>query len=151
MLWGKEKFLSTPELLRSVASDKSPAWGIMTPQHMVEHIVGAWRISNGRARVKVMMEGEELEKRRKFLFSDKPYEKNITNPLFGNGLAPLRKPSLSAAIDQLEDEMTAFFQYHEKNPGSLENHPVFGQLDYDGWIRFQSKHMQHHLSQFDLV
>ncbi|MDC1212048.1 DUF1569 domain-containing protein [bacterium] len=150
MNWDKNKFLSIPEKLNALDPNSKALWGIMTPQHMVEHVVGAWRISNGRAQVAVMLKGEELKKRRDFLFGDDPYAQNITNPVFGDGLAPLRKANLKAAIDQLENEMIAFFDHFAKNPDVVEAHPVFGELDYNGWIRFQSKHMLHHLAQFDL-
>ncbi|MEX2596050.1 MAG: DUF1569 domain-containing protein [Salibacteraceae bacterium] len=147
----KSFFLSSIDRLRSLDSDQKPEWGSMTPQHMVEHLVGSWRISNGRARVGLMFSGKELEMRRDFLFSEKPYQRNIQNPTFKDGtLPPLRKPDLNAAIDQLEDEMKTFFDYHDKNPVADEVHPVFGSLDYNGWLTFQTKHMKHHLSQFGL-
>lgn len=153
MLTAKDKsyFLSRIDRLRELDENASPIWGMMSPQHMVEHIVGSWRISNGRARIPVMLEGDELELRRTFLFSELAYERNIKNPTAsGTGLAKLRKPSLSAAIDQLEDEMIEFFKYHEANPSAEENHPVFGVLDFDSWLLFQTKHMGHHLAQFGI-
>lgn len=146
----KSYFLDIPDRLRSLSADAIPAWGMMTPQHMVEHLVGTWRISNGRARIGSPLSEDEIQRRRKFLFSDQPYERNITNPIQGVGLQKLRKPSLSDAVDQLEDEMKEFFKYHEANPNSIEVHPVFGELDYDGWLIFQKKHMDHHLAQFGL-
>ncbi|MCO4805669.1 hypothetical protein OAA53_00080 [Salibacteraceae bacterium] len=146
----KADFLELPNRLKTLAVDQTPKWGIMTPQHMVEHIIGTWRISNGRARVAPAASGDELDRRRAFIFSDVAYQKNITNPVFGDGLMKLRKPNLQAAIDHLEDEMTAFFEYHESNPEAMEAHPVFGILDYNGWIVFQSKHMGHHLAQFEI-
>ncbi len=150
MFWDKNKFLLIPKQLNALNPSSKPLWGIMTSPHTLEHVVGAWRISNGRAQVALMLKGEELEKRRNFLFSDDPYSKNITNPVFGDGLAPLRKANLKAAIEQLENEMTAFFDLFEKTPEAVEAHGVFGELDYRGWIRFQTKHMLHHLAQFDL-
>lgn len=148
----KKKFLlTTPALLRTLDQSQRPVWGKLTPQHLVEHLVGSWRISNGRARVKCVFEGDELEKRRAFLFSDVPYAKNITNPVQGDGLAPLRKLNLEAAITQLEDEMNTFFEYFKENPNAIEVHPAFGDLDYNGWVEFQYKHMRHHLSQYQLV
>jgi len=30
-------------------------------------------------------------------------------------------------------------------------HPVFGSLDTNGWLIFQTKHMTHHLTQFGLL
>lgn len=147
----KALFLDAIQKLRTCTPEQKPLWGSMSPQHMVEHVVGSWRISNGRARVPVMLSGEELEKRRLFLFSDKEYKQNIANPIFAKGEPPLRKPSLDAAIDQLEDEMNAFFEYHEAHPDAIETHPVFGDLDFDGWMLFQAKHMGHHMRQFGLL
>jgi oxepin-CoA hydrolase / 3-oxo-5,6-dehydrosuberyl-CoA semialdehyde dehydrogenase len=146
----KEYFLSIPEKLRQLSPEAKPLWGLMSPQHMVEHVIGTWRISNGRARVTKIFHPELLEKRRNFLFSEDEYERNIPNPVFGNGLQDHRKESLSASIDQLESEIQAFFQYHEENPMVMENHPVFGALDTEGWILFQKKHMSHHLAQFGI-
>jgi hypothetical protein len=147
----KEFLLTTPALFRTLDPNQRPVWGLMSPQHLVEHIVSAWRISNGRARVKCLFEGEALEKRRAFLFSDTEYPRNLTNPVVGDGLPPLRKPDLEAAIVQLEDEMKAFFEYHQANQEAMEIHPAFGALDFNGWIQFQYKHMRHHLMQFELV
>lgn len=147
----KDFFLRTIPLLRTLNPESSPIWGSMTPQHMVEHIVGSWRISNGRSRVGEVLDKAEIERRREFLFSATPYAKNIPNPVFSKGLPPLRKASLNDAIDQLEDEMTAFFAYHESNPNAIETHPVFGDLDHTGWLIFQTKHMTHHLKQFGLL
>jgi len=149
-VWNKTKFLSIPSALRTIDPSAKPTWGIMSPQHMVEHLVGTWRISNGRAQAPVLMKGEELVKRRAFIFGDAPYDKNITNPVFGDGLAKLRKSDYNSAIDQLEDEMKEFFDYHRQNPEAIESHPVFGDLNYSEWLLFQTKHMAHHLVQFGL-
>lgn len=148
----KAFFLKSTELLRTLKEDQEPLWGSMSPQHMVEHLVGSWRISNGRARVPQMLSDDDIETRRVFLFSDKPYAKNIPNPTVKvQGNAPLRKESLSAAIDQLQDEMNSFFEYHASNTDAQEMHPVFGILDEKGWLLFQTKHMTHHMMQFGLL
>ena len=150
MVWTKETFLTIPHLLRNLSPDATPEWGLMTPQHMVEHLVGSWRISNGRARIKTVLPLDEVERRRQFLFSDKDYDQNITNPVQGKGLIPLRKENLDSAIEQLENEMEAFFAYHEEHTQAIETHPVFGELNYNEWLIFQTKHMKHHLTQFGL-
>ena len=148
----KAFFNKSTELLRTLKEDQEPRWGSMSPQHMVEHLVGSWRISNGRARVPQMLSDEDVEVRRSFLFSDKAYPKNIPNPTVKvQGNAPLRKESLSKAIDQLQDEMNAFFEYHTSNSDAQEMHPVFGTLDAKGWLLFQTKHMTHHMMQFGLL
>lgn len=145
-----EHFLAIPDQLRTLDPEAKAAWGIMTPQHMVEHLVSTWMISNGRFRVKEALSPEEIAKRREFLFSDTPYAKSITNPVQGDGLQKLRKSSLAEAIDQLEREMKTFFEYHNQHPDAIETHPVFGPLDREGWLIFQAKHMGHHMAQFGL-
>ena len=148
----KAFFTKSIALLKPLNKDQEPQWGSMTPQHMVEHLVGSCRISNGRARVPQMLADGDVQTRREFIFSDKPYARNISNPTAKiQGNAPLRKESLSAAIDQLEDEMNAFFDFHDSNPNAVEMHPVFGLLDSNGWLIFQTKHMTHHLTQFGLL
>ncbi len=147
-----EFFSSTiPVALEKLNEDAVPEWGSMTPQHMIEHIVGSWMISNGKARSPIFTPDEKLPKYREFLFSDIPYKRNTMNPIFRNGLPPLRKPNLEAAKETLLNEMAIFFEYHNNNPGSSFNHPVFGELDYDGWLTFQKKHMGHHFTQFGLL
>lgn len=148
----KAFFLKSIDLLRTWKKDQEPQWGSMSPQHMVEHLVGSWRISNGRAQAPQMLTNEDVEVRREFLFSEKAYAKNIANPTSKTqGNAPLRKESLNAAIDQLQDEMKAFFEYHKSHVDAIEMHPVFGPLNFEGWMTFQTKHMTHHMMQFGLL
>ena len=147
----EKDYRASGDKLRTLTSEQKPEWGQMTPQHMVEHIVGSWRISNGRAKVPPALSEKEIAERRVFLFSEVPYPKNHPNPLFAQGLQALRKSDLEAAIEQLEDEIDAFFSYHAEHPEAIEMHPVFGPLDFDGWMCFQSKHMSHHFAQFGLA
>jgi hypothetical protein len=140
-----------PAALDKLTEDTVPEWGKMSPQHMIEHVVGSWRISNGRAQVKQMTSEEDLPRYRDFMFSDKPYKKNTMNSIFIMGLPPLRKANLEEAKNQLRDEMKTFFEFHESNPGATFDHPVFGSLDMEGWLVFQRKHMGHHFTQFGLL
>lgn len=146
----KAHFLSLPDKLRGLSPDQKPEWGNMSAQHMVEHVVGSWRISNGRTKVKAVLAPKDVAQRRTFMLSDEPYPRNLANPLFSKGLPPLRKASLNDAIDQLEDEMRAFFAYHESHPDAVETHPIYGDMTFEEWLHFQAKHMGHHLAQFGL-
>lgn len=140
-----------PQLMRTLSPSQTPLWGGMSPQHMVEHLVGSWMISNGRATSQLAIPEAKLPSYREFLFSDEEYAQNVPNPVFSKGLPPLRKPTLEAAIDTLEAEINRFFRYHDENPGATFTHPVFGVLDKKGWLLFQTKHMKHHMRQFGLL
>ncbi len=142
---------TVPESLEKLNEDTERVWGTMSPQAMVEHLVGTWMISNGRAKVDLAVPEDSLPKRRAFLFSDKEYARGIPNPVFGGKEQPLRKPDLSAAKEALLKEIDRFFEHHEENPGLIYTHPVFGDLDFEGWLTFQKKHMGHHLRQFGLI
>jgi len=140
------------EILKKLNKDTKPLWGTMTPQHMIEHITGSWLISNGRFQAKELsIPEEDLEKKRKFLFSDVPYKKNITNPVQGEGLQPLRKPNLEESKSSLIQNINLFFNYHDTHQEAFFLHPVFGDLDRNGWVLFQTKHIKHHLEQFGLM
>jgi len=90
----------TLSIIAPLSEETERLWGIMTAQHMIEHLVGSWRISNGKAQVASVYEGEKLERNRKFLFSDSPYPRNLKNPVLKDQELPhLRKKDLNEAKD----------------------------------------------------
>lgn len=147
----KAYFKALAQKARSLTSESKPLWGGMSAQHMIEHVVGSWRISNGRSKAPLLLSEDESARRKATLATDDPYPKNLMNPIFFNGLPPLRKPSLASAIDQLEDEMEAFFAHHDAHPNTIEMHPIYGPMVYAEWMHFQRKHMRHHWTQFGLL
>lgn len=143
---------TVPQALSRLHPDSQPKWGLLNAQAMIEHVIGSWRISNGKAEAQQVVTDEQLPKYREFLFSDQPFVPNTKNPIMPENEPPaLRKPDLDSAKKQLEQEIADFFTYHQQNPGSKPVHPVFGPLDQEGWLTFQEKHMRHHFKQFDLL
>ncbi len=141
-----------PGVLDKLNSDTKPSWGILTPQHMLEHVVGSWRVSNGNAAARLAVSEDELKEHRDFLFSEREFEQNVKNPIMPkDGLWPLRKKDLDAAKQQLLMEISDFFKYYDANPDAISVHPILGKLDKEGWLRFQRKHMQHHFRQFRMI
>ncbi len=141
-----------PQYLQKLKPDTSPQWGCLTPQAMVEHVVGSWRISNGKASVSCQTPPDQLKQYRQFLFSEASFEKNTKNPIMPEDRPPsLRKPNLQAAKKQLLKEIDDFFDYFDQHPGAEPVHPIFGALDKRGWLVFQYKHMWHHFKQFQLI
>ncbi len=150
----KERFFKqeVPALLDNLEPFTAPKWGILNAQAMIEHLVGSWRISNGKAQAEQVTPEDQLPKYREFLFSDQPFQPHVKNPVMPENEAPaLRKKDLKAAKAQLKQEIQDFFSYHEANPEEKPIHPVFGPLDAEGWLQFQYKHMRHHFWQFGLI
>jgi oxepin-CoA hydrolase/3-oxo-5,6-dehydrosuberyl-CoA semialdehyde dehydrogenase len=126
-------------------------WGKMTPQHMVEHLVITLKIANGKLRTKQAVSDEEVELRKKFLYSDAAFEKNIKNPVLGDELPKLRNANLDEAREKFLQEIDDFYEFFKSNPDAKPIHPLFGELFKSEWERFHLKHFTHHFSQFGLL
>jgi Protein of unknown function (DUF1569) len=140
-------------LLRQIAPDAVPAWGLMAPQHMVEHLAFGVRMSNGKQPQPLLIPVEKVEKAQSRLF-DPVWQMPMgfkaafmpeDRPL------PLEKNDYEAAIGALLDEMDDFKQFFEENPHSTPIHPYFGDLNHAGWLVLHHKHFSHHLRQFGLI
>ncbi|MES2764739.1 MAG: DUF1569 domain-containing protein [Bacteroidota bacterium] len=150
--------MATELLLKAAANpvkklmpETQPLWGIMTPQHMLEHISIVLKISNGKLRVPVAVSEEEVELRKKFLMSDRMFEKNIKNPVLGEGLPKLRNANLDEAREKFLKEVDDFYEFFKNDPDAKPIHPLFGELYKSEWERFHLKHFTHHFSQFGLL
>lgn len=137
--------------LKSLATDKKPAWGLMTPQHMVEHLIVSTKMSNGGFVIPCRTPEDQIEEKKKFLiYSDAEMPKGIKAGGM-EGLLDLRYPSMEAALEKLEDEINKFHQYFQENPGATIENPVVSHLNYDEWKIFHNKHYTHHFKQFELI
>ena len=150
----KEHFLkkSFISLLQQIPSDSQPAWGKMSLQQMIEHFSDTVRTASGKLiPKKVLTKEEELPKMQAFLKSDKPFRENTPNPLMPEVPAPVRHASLTAAITELQGELTYFFDVFGANSKLMTTNPFFGDLDYNLNVQFLYKHAVHHLRQFGVT
>ncbi len=137
--------------VKKLTPETTANWGIMTPQHMVEHLIVTMKISNGKLRAPLAVSEHEMELRKKFLMGDKMFEKNIKNPVLGEGLPKLRNANLDEAREKFLKEVDDFYEFFKTNPDAKPIHPLFGELYKSEWERFHLKHFTHHLSQFGLL
>lgn len=144
----KEEFI--PQL-RQIPSDKAPQWGRMTLQQMVEHFADAFRIASGRlVNTTLFTPEEKLKSMREYLMSEKPFPKNLENPLLPKDPVPVRNASLEKAFAELQKEMHYFFSVFEENHQLTTLHPYFGQLNFPMNVQALYKHALHHLKQFGI-
>ncbi len=149
----KEEFLKDNliPLVKKLKAEDKGKWGIMNAQQMVEHFTDAVKNASGKLILPQLTEGEELEKTRLFLMSEKPFKENTDNPLIPKEGIPLRQPDMQSAIHKLQSELDYFFEAFEKNPDLKTNNAFFGELDYNMNVQLLHKHAVHHLRQFGLV
>lgn len=129
--------------------DSSPIFGIMTPQHMIEHISALFYLGRKEIGLPCVTPEEKLPEVLAFLDTDEPFWKNFKGVgIPEDGLLDLRFANLDEAKGRLLSSIDAFYAFHEANPGSKILHPVFGKIGLEAWERFHYKHCIHHLQQF---
>lgn len=138
--------------LKTLLEDTKPEWGIMTPQHMVEHLCDAVKISNGKlVNLDCMNPDEKLPILKRFLNSSRPLPQNFVNTVVGSELKPLANHNLKEAISELEKEISEIDVFFELNSDAKPINPTFGPLNKEEWIQFHKKHFRHHMKQFGLI
>ncbi|MET0462118.1 MAG: hypothetical protein ABW007_03155 [Chitinophagaceae bacterium] len=152
MSFEKENFLRTRFIrhLQQLNASTPPVWGKMSVQQMIEHFGGeVLQVANGRLVVQqTYTPAEQLPQMIEFLLSEKPFKKNLRNPLLGEDPSPVRFNTVQAAIANLHGELIHFFEVFEKNPVMTTLNPFFGPLNFEQNVQLLHKHALHHLRQF---
>ncbi|MEZ4828842.1 MAG: DUF1569 domain-containing protein [Bacteroidia bacterium] len=149
-----ERFFSVevPELLERLSPESAPLWGIMGPQHMVEHVSGLFYISRNNLGIKCSTPEDKLPRIKEFIWNDAPFPRSVrVQGIPRDSTLPLRFSSLDEAKAVLLKNIQAFFGFFAQNPDASTMHPVFGPLNFEEWKRIHWKHTLHHLRQFGLT
>ena len=135
--------------LDQLNGDSKAKFGILTPQHMVEHLTISLKLSVGKIPIPVFEPNEkQLARKQALLFTDIPFPQGIKAPGLPDTLLDLRFPDLEIAKAELIKSWDAYQLLFQENPTKQTPHPRFGLLNFEEWERFHAKHMDHHLSQF---
>ncbi|MEL6865492.1 MAG: hypothetical protein AAFP19_13785 [Bacteroidota bacterium] len=148
----KQHFLveEVPVLLNQLEADRIPQFGLMTPQHMVEHLVYTTKSS-----VKdYCPPPAELNKRqtgfRKFIENGAIFQHRPSNKTKAD-LPQLKYTSLEEAIEFIPQAIERFYSHFKDDPTRICFHPFMGQLDFEGLELFHFQHFRYHLWQFKLL
>lgn len=150
-IFEKEK---VEKLLSKLTADAAPRWGLMTAQHMLEHLVYLFRLYlEQKTELPLLIPLEKVPKAQASLHDMTRELPIMIRPPFlpSDALAPLVYPNLESAKDALLLKMNEFMAYFEANPEVKRLHPFFGEMDKTHWYLFHSKHFYHHFKQFGLV
>ncbi len=137
------------ERLQRLTLQSEAKFGLMTPQHMVEHLILTLKMSAGRIPIPEIVPNEkQLAQKQALLFTDIPFPQGIKAPGLPDTLLDLRFADLTAAKAELIKSWEAYQLLFQENPTKQTPHPRFGLLNFEEWERFHAKHIDHHLSQF---
>jgi oxepin-CoA hydrolase/3-oxo-5,6-dehydrosuberyl-CoA semialdehyde dehydrogenase len=149
----KREFLSNefPELLHSLNAETEANFGLMTAQHMVEHLIKAL----GSATVKY--EGERIKPAteqqlgmQKFIksgsvLSHRPSDKTKED------LLTLDYKTLEEAISKVPETVQTFYAFQDDNPDYIPYASFMGEVLYEDVELFHYMHVRYHLWQFGLL
>ena len=148
-------FLSqhTIPLLLSANPEQPGKWGLMNLMQMTEHLADFFRLSTGDIVFELAVNEADLPKYTAFLFTDKTFKENTKAPLsvMPEFPHPAKHAHYKDSIMDLQKAIEHFFQYFADNESKTTLHPVFGMLDFQGWLQLHYKHVTHHMRQFELI
>ncbi|MFZ4679399.1 MAG: phenylacetic acid degradation bifunctional protein PaaZ, partial [Flavobacterium sp.] len=141
------------ECLNKLNENSKPNWGILTPQHLLEHLEQGYRIMSG--------EIQDFE----FATPEKILDK-VHNSLYNYDKFPMGTRFPTMKKDELEDFIhpdfetakAKFFEAREsyktffkENPEAILKNMVFGELNrYESYL-LERKHLNHHFEQFGIL
>ncbi len=140
------------KLLGRISDDAKNRWGIMGPQHMVEHLEWSMQMAMGKIETTVVTPEEKLEKYQDSLWNYYPMPETYPHPDLKKGeTEDLRFGSLAEAKEALLAAYDEYQQYYKENPDAVHNNSVFGPLDKEHWDLLHTKHIHHHFDAFNLI
>ena len=141
------------EYLAKLSSDSKPKWGIMTPQHMIEHLEYTYKIASGEIQdFEVSTPEKILEKVHASLYNYDKFPRNTNFPLLEKDtLDTLRYDDLEIAIGKFKEERGKYLDFFKENPDAKLKNMVFGDMNRYEWYLLERKHLNHHFEQFGLI
>lgn len=143
---------TVPEILLKIDGNELPIWGLMSAQHMIEHLILPLKIGKRELDFGILTPLDKLPKQKAFLMSPLGLPKNFPFPGYAEGyIPPFVYKDLQEAKKNLLIEISKFMEFISEEKNQKGNHPFFGSLDKEEWILFQYKHFVHHFMQFGIL
>ena len=149
----KRDFLSkeVPEILKKLKAETEGHFGLMTSQHMVEHLI--WTIKSMAKKY----DGErELQASKgqlgfqKFVKSGSVIQHRPSDKTKAD-LPPLKYGSLEEAISFIPASVQRFYDFWDANPDYIPYAPFMGEMPFEDLELFHYMHFRFHLWQFELI
>jgi oxepin-CoA hydrolase/3-oxo-5,6-dehydrosuberyl-CoA semialdehyde dehydrogenase len=138
--------------LNRLQENSSAQWGLMGPQHMVEHLIFHYRTALGKLPTEIITPEDKLEKYQESLWNYLAMPKDFKHPLLDSDKpCELEFQSLGEAKSALLDLWEEYQNWFKAHPGMETPNAVFGMLDKWHWDLLSRKHLDHHFRQFGLL
>ena len=141
------------ECLNKLKEDAKPKWGIMTPQHMIEHLEYTYKVASGEIKdLEITTPEKILEKVHNSLYNYEKFPKNSNFPMLEKDtLDTLKHDDFVTSVTKFKEARENYKTYFKENPDAKLNNLVFGELNRYEWYLMERKHLNHHFEQFGLI
>lgn len=141
------------EYLDKLTENSQPKWGVMTAQHLIEHLEMSMKIAVGNyPDFEIATPEEHLEKVREMIFNHKKMPQNHKHPLMkSEKLEDLQQPDLATAKQKMLVAFDEYELYFKENPDTRTKNAIFGMMDKFEWDLLNIKHLNHHFEQFGII
>ncbi len=141
------------ESLNKLTEDSKPKWGILTPQHLVEHLEFSYKIASGEHQdFEIVTPEKYIDKVQEVLYNYKPMSPGYDSPLHKKGkLEDLKHENLKVAKQKLLEARNKYLNFFKEYPNAILKNVVFGNLEKFDWYLLERKHLNHHFNQFGLL
>lgn len=139
--------------LDKLTEASQPKWGILTAQHLIEHLEEGYRIMSGEKQdFEIATPEKILDKVHHSLYNYEPFPKGTAFPTMKKGeLEDLIHPDLATAKAKFWEAREAYVSFFKQNPEAVMKNMVFGHLNrYESYL-LERKHLNHHFEQFDVL
>ncbi|MEJ6792139.1 MAG: phenylacetic acid degradation bifunctional protein PaaZ [Lacinutrix sp.] len=141
------------QLLSQLKPELKPKWGIMTPQHMIEHLEYTYKIASGEIQdFEIATPETILDKVHNSLWNYDKFPKNSQFPqLEKDKLDYLKHEDLATAVVKFKEQRGKYLEFFKENPDTKLKNLVFGELNKYELYLLERKHLNHHFEQFGLI
>ncbi len=141
------------EILNKLTENSKPEWGILTPQHLLEHLEEGYKILSGAIQdFEIATPEKILDKVRNSLYNYDKFPKGSTFPTMKKGeVEDLVHPDFDTAKVKFLEAREAYKTFFNENPEAVLKNMVFGELNkYESYL-LERKHLNHHFEQFGIL
>ena len=137
-------------LLKNLRADTLPNFGLMTAQHMVEHLIYTTKSSIKDYGAAPMEPTKGQLGFRKFINNGAKLEHYPSDKTVED-LPKLRFGSLEEAIDNIPTAVQRFYDHFSNNKKAICFNPMMGELNFEELELFHEQHYRYHFWQFGLL
>ncbi|MGL2966500.1 phenylacetic acid degradation bifunctional protein PaaZ [Flavobacterium sp. XGLA_31] len=141
------------ECINKLTADAKPQWGILTPQHLLEHLEQGYRIMSGEIQGFDIATPEKiLDKVHNSLYNYEKFPRGTKFPTMKKDkLEDLVHPDFETAKAKFFEAKESYTTFFKENPEAVMKNMVFGELNrYESYL-LERKHLNHHFEQFGIL